>query len=146
MATSSAINMLIELATKECDHAAQELGKAIRFADETEKKLTLLLQYRDDYTSRLQSNQAQGLSIEGYRNFQLFLDKLEQAIVGQQQIVMDSHRRKEETQRAWQAAEHKRVSYDTLAERKRKEEQRKESKRDQKQTDEFATRLVHNKR
>lgn len=59
------------------------------------KKLTLLLQYRDDYTARLQDNQAQGLSIEGYRNFQVFLDKLEQAIAGQQQIVQESNRRKE---------------------------------------------------
>jgi flagellar protein FliJ len=146
MASSSAITMLIELATKECEKAAQELGKSVRFADETEKKLTLLLQYRDDYAERLQANQSQGLSIEGYRNFQLFLEKLEQAIAGQQEIVQESQRRKEENQRAWQAAEHKRLSFDTLAERKRKEDLRKEIKRDQKQTDEFVTRQSHNKR
>jgi flagellar protein FliJ len=146
MATSSAIHTLIDLTTKECEKAAQDLGKSIRFGDETEKKLTLLLQYREDYAARFQVNQAEGLSITGYRNFQLFLDKLDQAIMGQQQVVRDAKRRIEISQRAWQAAEHKRMSYETLAERKRKEVQLKETRRDQKQTDEFATRQVHHKR
>ncbi len=146
MATSSAIEMLIELATKNCEMAAQELGKSIRSAEETDKKLSLLLQYREDYTARFQAEQAEGLSIAGYRNFQLFLDKLEQAIAGQQQIVRESKKRIEENQRAWQAAEHKKASYDTLAERKRKEAQRKETRRDQKQTDEYVTRQSHDKR
>jgi flagellar protein FliJ len=146
MATSSAINTLIELATNECDKAAQELGKSIRIADETGGKLALLLQYRDDYAARFQTNQAEGLTITGYRNFQLFLDKLDQAIIGQQQIVRESQKRVEECQRAWQAAEHKRMSFDTLAERKRKEAQREETRRDQKQMDEYATRQSQNKR
>ncbi len=137
--------MLIELATKECDKAAQELGKSIRIAEETDKKLALLVQYRDEYSARLQMNQAEGLSIEGYRNFQIFLEKLEQAITGQRQIVLESKRRVEGCQKAWQAAEHKKMSYDTLADRKQKEAQRKESRREQKETDEFAARAVQNK-
>ncbi|RJX34170.1 MAG: flagella biosynthesis chaperone FliJ [Oxalobacter sp.] len=145
MASSSAINMLIELATRECDKAAQELGKSIRFADETEKKLTMLLQYRDEYRVRFEVNQAEGLSIEDYRNYQIFLEKLEQAISGQLQIVTDSKKRVEKCQKLWQSAEHKKMSYDTLAERKQKEAQRKESRRDQKETDEFAARASQNK-
>jgi len=146
MATDSAIHTLIELAAKECDKAAQNLGHAIRTADETEKKLALLLQYRDDYAARFQASQAEGLTISGYRNFQNFLDKLDQAITGQQQVGRESQKRVEESKKAWQAAEHKKMSYDTLAERKRKEAQRKESKRDQKQMDEYAARQSLNKR
>jgi len=146
MATSSAINTLIELATSECDKAAQALGTAIRIADETQKKLDLLLHYRDDYASRFQANQAKGLTITGYRNFQIFLEKLDQAIVGQQQVVGEAQQRVAENQHTWQVAEHKRMSFGTLAERKRKEEQRKESRREQKQMDEFAARKSLNKR
>lgn len=146
MANSSALKTLIEMATKECDNAAQNLGKAIRLAEETEKKLSLLLQYREDYSSRFQAEQAEGLTIAGYRNFQLFMEKLDQAINGQQMVVLESKKRVEEHQRAWQAAEQKRVSYDTLVERQRKEEQRKESRREQKQNDEIAARQVQNKR
>lgn len=145
MASSSAISTLIELATKECDKAAQELGKSIRIADETKKKLAMLLQYRDDYRMRLQATQSEGLSIEGYRNYQLFLERLEEAIAGQQKIVQESQKRVEVCQKAWQAAEHKRLSYDTLAVRKQKEAQRKEARREQKQTDEYAARVSKNK-
>ena len=145
MASPSAINMLIELATKECDKAAQELGKSIRTAEETEKKLAILVQYRDEYRMRFQTSQAEGLTIEGYRNYQVFLEKLEQAVTGQQQVVQESKKRVERSQKAWQAAEHKKMSYDTLAQRKQKEAQRKASRREQKENDEFAARVVQNK-
>ncbi|MBS1186275.1 MAG: fliJ [Burkholderiaceae bacterium] len=145
MSISSALATLIELATKDCDHAAQELGKAIRMADESEKKLALLLQYREDYSARFQTSQAEGLTIAGYRNFQLFMDKLDQAIDGQQHVVNESKKRIEEHRTIWQAAEKKRVSYDTLATRERKEAQRKEARREQKQMDEFANRKSHQK-
>ena len=145
MANSTAINTLLELATKACEMAAIELGKSIQFAEETDKKLNLLVQYREDYECRFQAEQAKGLSIAGYRNFQVFLDKLEQAITGQQQVVIESKQRVEERKRAWQAAEQKKMSYDTLADRRRKESLRKEAKRDQKQTDEFVTRQAHQK-
>lgn len=146
MAITSAIDTLIELATTETDEAAQRLGRAIRAGDENEKKLTLLLQYRDDYAARFQTSMAAGLTPMGYRNFQLFMEKLDQAISGQEQVVREAHRRIGEDRSAWQASERKRMSYDTLANRALKEAQRKESKRDQKQTDEHAARQLLYKR
>jgi flagellar protein FliJ len=146
MAKFSALDTLIELATSEKDEAAKRLGNALRAATETEQKLSLLLQYRDDYTARLQSMMTTGLSAAGYRNFQLFLDKLDAAIDGQQQVVAAAQKRIGEERSAWQASEKKRMSFDTLATRAQKAEERKEMQRDQKQTDEVATRQVHYKR
>ena len=146
MANSSALDTLIELATSETDEAAKRLGNALRAADETEQKLNLLLQYRDDYTARFHSMMANGLSAAGYRNFQQFLDKIDAAIEGQQKIVDAAQRRVGEERSTWQASERKRMSYDTLATRARKVEERKEMRRDQKQTDEAATRQAHYKR
>lgn len=146
MAKSTALDTLIELATSEKDEAAKRLGSALRAATETEEKLALLQQYRDDYTARLHSRMATGLSAAGYRNFQLFLDKLDAAIDGQQQIVTAAQQRIGVERSAWQASERKRMSYDTLATRARKAEDQKEMRRDQKQTDEVATRQLHYKR
>lgn len=146
MAIPSALDTLIELATNETDEAAKRLGNAIRAFDDTEKKLALLLQYRDDYAARFQSNLAVGLTAAGYRNFQLFMDKLDTAISGQQQIVLDAQKRVDSERGAWQASERKRMSYDTLATRAQKEEQQRENRRDQKQTDEIAARQVLYKR
>ncbi len=140
MANLSALNTLIELAVKDSDEAAKKLGEAIRAAEETEKKLTLLLGYRDEYAVRFQNSQATGLTAMDYRNFQLFIEKLDTAITGQQAVVQDAKRRIDIERKLWQDCERKRMSYDTLATRAEKEKLHKENKRDQKQTDEHAAR------
>ncbi|WP_136416205.1 MULTISPECIES: flagellar export protein FliJ [Oxalobacteraceae] len=146
MATNSALDTLIELATSQTDEAAKRLGVAIRTCADTEQKLALLLQYREDYESRLKAGMAAGISAAGYRNFQMFLEKLDTAIAGQQQIVNDAKHRIAAERSAWQSCERKRISYDTLATRVHQAEQRKENKRDQKLMDEYATRQANYKR
>ncbi|HJV76010.1 MAG TPA: flagellar export protein FliJ [Noviherbaspirillum sp.] len=146
MAIPSALDTLIELASKETDEAAKRLGFAIRNGEDAEQKLQLLLQYRDDYMERFSVTLRAGLSASGYRNFQLFLDKLDEAIKGQQRVVQDAQRRVTKERGSWQDSERKRMSYDTLATRALKARQLKETRRDQKQTDEFAARQLLYKR
>ena len=140
MATSSALQTLIELATTETDAAAKRLGLAIRAGEEAEQKLALLMQYREDYAERFQVTMAAGVTAAGYRNFTLFMDKLDAAINGQQDIVGGAQRRIAAERAAWQAGERKRMSYGTLVSRANKAEAVREGKRDQKQTDELAAR------
>jgi flagellar FliJ protein len=146
MAKTSALDTLIELATTQTDEAAKRLGVAVRNCQDTEQKLGLLMQYRDDYEARLRTGMANGMTAMGYRNFQLFLEKLDTAIAGQQQIVDTAKRRIVEERSAWQSSERKRMSYGTLAARKEAVELRKENKRDQKLMDEYANRLANYKR
>jgi flagellar FliJ protein len=140
MPKPTTMETLIELATDEVDKAAVRLGHSIRFANDAEQKLAILNQYRDDYGVRLQKNCESGLTAMDYRNFQQFIDKLDQAISGQQQIVRNAKKQIEEDKSSWQASERKRVSFDTLATRAQKVVQKKENKLDQKQMDEFASR------
>jgi flagellar protein FliJ len=146
MAINSALETLIELATSQTDEAAKRLGLAIRACEDTEQKLTMLLQYREEYEARFNTSLASGVTAAGYRNFQLFLEKLDTAIAGQQRIVEDAKRRIVDERSQWQSCERKRMSYDTLATRVQKAEERKENKRDQKLMDEFATRQANYKR
>jgi flagellar FliJ protein len=140
MASKSALDTLIELAAAETDEAAKRLGNAIRATDRAEKKLELLQKYRDEYSSRFQARMAQGVSPMGYRNFQAFIGKLDEAIAGQQQVVQDAEQGVARERGAWQESERKRMSYDTLATRQQQQELKLENRRDQKQNDEFATR------
>lgn len=142
MASTTAIDKLRELASKETDEAALRLGRAIVAADEAEKKRVMLVQYRDEYDARLQEKLAAGLTAKECRNFQQFLAKLDDAIAGQQQVLRDAQRRVDEERSRWQASERKRMSYDMLSTRAHKERQRKESRHEQKQTDEQATRRL----
>ncbi|MBC7416521.1 MAG: flagellar export protein FliJ [Herminiimonas sp.] len=140
MANRSALETLIELATTETEDAAKRLGMAVKATRETEKKLTLLQDYRAEYAARFQASLAAGLSAMGYRNFQLFMDKLDTAITSQQNVVTQANLRVEERRREWQAGERKRMSYGTLANRALQEELKLENKRDQKAMDEHAAR------
>lgn len=137
---------LIELATRETDDAAKRLGQAIRVHDEARQKLTLLNDYRNDYAARFQTSMTAGLSASGYRNFQLFIDKLDSAISGQQVIVATAQTRIDTVRSAWQVSERKRMSYDTLVQREQKQIQRQANHRDQKQSDEHAARALLYKR
>jgi flagellar FliJ protein len=146
MASSSAIETLISISTAETDNAAKRLGSEIRYSEEQERKLLQLQQYRDDYALRFQERMAEGLNASGYRNFQLFIEKLDLAMTRQRQIIDDATRRVEQARQAWQQCERRRKSYGTLENRARQEEHRKELKRDQKSTDEHATRQAFYKR
>jgi flagellar FliJ protein len=142
MATTTALETLIELATKDTDEAAKRLGRAIRAVEGEQQKLQLLMQYRDDYAARLQANAMSGLSIAGYRNFQFFLDKLEDAIKGQQKVIADVERRVNNERAAWQSSQRKRMSYGTLVNRAMGAQLLRQNRREQKQTDEFAARKL----
>lgn len=142
MGKHSALEILIELASTQSDETAKRLGLAIRACEDSEKKLSMLLQYREDYEARFRAGMAGGISMAGYRNFQDFLEKLDTAITGQQRLVDGAKQRIETERGAWQASERKRLSFDTLATRAGRIEQLKENKRDQKMMDDHAARTV----
>lgn len=146
MANPSALNTLIELANKDTDEAAKKLGIALHAGEEAEQKLELLMQYRDDYAARCQSTLTAGISTTQLNNFQVFMQKLEHAIAGQQKVVADAKLRIVQARAAWQACEQKKMSFVTLADRANKESSRRELWLDQKQNDEHAARNALYKR
>ena len=146
MANPSALDTLIDLANKETDAAAKLLGAMLHAGEEADQKLDLLMQYRDDYAARCQSNLATGISTTHFNNFQAFMQKLDHAIAGQQKVVSDAKQRIAQARSAWQACEQKKMSFVTLADRASKESARRELWLDQKQNDEHAARSALYKR
>jgi flagellar FliJ protein len=145
MATPSSLGTLIDLAHKETDEAAKQLGAALRMSEEADQKLDLLLQYRNDYAARCQSSLENGISTTSFHNFQMFMHKLDGAIAGQQKVVADARQRAEQARASWLACEQKKMSFVTLANRASKESARRELWRDQKQNDEHAARRTLHK-
>ena len=140
MASPSALHTLIDLASKESDAAAKLLGIALKNSEEASQKLDLLMQYRNDYALRYQANLENGISTTHFNNFQMFMQKLDQAIAGQQNVVNDARGRAEQARIAWIACEQKKMSFVTLSDRANKESAKRELWRDQKQNDEYAAR------
>lgn len=134
----SALTTLVELAQKDVETAAKQLGFCIKLSNEAHEQLTLLTQYRSDYELRLQHNAQRGLNVIQYANFQSFIIKLDQAIEGQKKMIVDAEYKVDIAKRHWQEQEKKRLSYETLIKRQKHIAVQKELKRDQKQTDERA--------
>ena len=146
MATPSALPTLIELANKASDEAAKQLAAALRMHEEAKQKLDLLLGYRSDYAERCQNGLANGMGAMQFNNYQAFMQKLDQAIAGQDKVVVDALKRVDQARAAWCAAEQKKMSFTTLNDRAVKEQNRRDAVREQKQSDEFANRRTQPKR
>lgn len=146
MANLFALQTLIELAVTEVDEAAQRLGRAVKNVDGARQKLELLSNYREEYVNRFQQTMANGFTPMAYRNYQNFMEKLDTAIHGQEQIVREAERRAEGERNAWRESERKRISYDALKTRAETAIEKKEAKREQKQSDEAAARKFLYKR
>lgn len=146
MASPSQLATLIDLARRASDDAARQLGAVLKGLEDNEQKLQMLSNYRDDYAARFERTMAQGMTPGAYRNFQAFMDKLDNAIKGQQEVVEHARRRCQQARSAWQEVERKRMSYTTLDNRAQQEALRLEARRDQKAMDEHATRQAFYKR
>ncbi len=146
MAAPSALDTLIDLAQRDTDAAAKRLGAALQAAEETEQKLAMLMNYREDYAKKLEAAQMAGITPLAYHNFVAFMGKLDNAINGQREVVKHAHHKSAMEKAAWQASERKRLSYRTLSERAAAETLRVENKRDQKAMDEHAARPAYYKR
>ncbi len=146
MATQSQLETLIHLAQLDTDACAKRLGQATKAVADAQQKLTMLFGYRDDYAQKLNLKGQGGMSPGTYQNFMAFMNKLDNAIHGQQDVVNMAERRVEMERKAWQEAERKRLSYGALQKRDALKQMKVEAKRDQRAMDEHANRLFFYKR
>jgi flagellar FliJ protein len=145
MANLSALETLIGLAQRESDDRARKLGAALKAVEEGEQKLQMLLGYRDDYGRKLDAAQQAGITPFAYHNFVAFLDKLENAVKGQREVIKHARYKTDTEKAAWQESERKRLSYRTLTERAAAQALALENKRDQKMMDDHAARTARAK-
>jgi len=140
MFQSSSTKLLQELACRHLDQAAEKLAIANQYIFQAIEKLTTLHGYRDDYISRFEYSLSHGVKIEVLKNHQKFIEKLADAISGQEKLIENLNITAKKEMFAWQGQQKKKMSYDVLLQRLRQKEYALEMKRDQKLTDEFATR------
>lgn len=138
--TSSAIHTLIEIATRDSEHAAEMLSGANKQLKENEKSLSMLLEYRHDYTSKLTQNAQQGVEASSFQNFQGFLQKLDQAIASQRMTVASCQETVNQLQLQWQQCERKKLSYGVIVNHAEIRARQQQLKKEQLAMDEHALR------
>lgn len=135
-----ALQTVLELMQNRADEATRKLARLISAEQDAKGKLDLLSQYREDYGRRFQVSAQQGMSPLQWKNFQDFLDRLDDAIAQQQLVVTNSQSNTAAGQTHWQEQRTRLKAMDTLSVRHRSAELSLELRREQKLTDEIAAR------
>ncbi len=140
MASSSALQMLLDLASDEVDEAAKNLATANKALKAAQESSAMLKGYKQDYIDHFNQQQQAGLGKEIHLNNQYFLQNLEQAIGAQADVVVSTQYDRDNMQQVLQAAQRKKMSYEVLIKRAEQKAMAKMNKREQKMMDEFAMR------
>ena len=136
--------MVLDLMRNRHDEATQSLARLLAAERDAKKKLAMLQQYREEYTTRFREAAQDGLGQPEWRNFQEFLNRLDEAITQQHQSVSLQEAHTADGQAEWRQQQKRLKAFDALSERHRASEARWESRQEQKTQDEFAAR--HNNR
>lgn len=134
------LQSILDLSQLKLDESARRLGELIASEQEAKKRLSLLIEYRDEYHGRFLAAARDGLGREQWHNYQSFLDKLDSAI--QQATAMMARSRELTTagQKDWLDKRGRVKAFDTLAQRHQAQEDYLEARQEQKETDEGAAR------
>lgn len=137
------LQTVLELMQTRADEATQRLARLIASERDAKNKLEMLQQYRDEYATRFRQAAQNGISQREWRNYQEFLNRLDDAIDSQRRTVEQQVQNTLAGQTNWQQQRTRLKAFDTLSERHFANENARELKREQKTQDEFASR--HNK-
>ncbi|MDR3323851.1 MAG: flagellar export protein FliJ [Zoogloeaceae bacterium] len=140
MSRNFSLQPLLDLMHDRTDEATRQLGRLVAAEQSARGRLKLLTDYRQEYARRFQAAQAQGLTLQAWRNYQEFIDKIDIAIGQQSAAVETSTQETAVGQEHWQTQNKKLKAIDTLSVRHRQSLVKKEGKQEQKQLDEFAAR------
>jgi len=142
MAKKFSLQPLLNLAQQQNEAATRKFGQLNQQQQAAQAKLDTLLQYRKDYQVRFQESMQNGMNQSEIRNFQNFIQRLDEAIAQQrktneqaQSLLQVGHSELKEAQR-------KMKSFDTLAQRHIESEKKLAAKSEQRLQDEHTGRIT----
>ena len=142
MTKSFSLQPLMKLAQHQNDSATRNLGQLNKQQLGVQQNLDTLLDYRKDYQNRLQEATRNGMSQADLRNFQQFIDKLDEAISQQLKLVEQSKASTQIGRNEFDATRRKLKSFDTLQQRHTEEQKKVAEKSEQKALDEHTGRMA----
>lgn len=117
MQKTFSLKPLMELAQHDKEAATRELGQRNKHEHDVQEKLAMLKRYRNEYQNRLQEATRTGIDPLALRNFQQFIDKLDEAILQQCKVLEQSQVSVQLGRSEFDSTQRKLKSYTTLQER-----------------------------
>ena len=143
MAQAFRFQFLLEQAQEKSDKAARLMAEVKAQWQAAEQKLQQLQSFVDDYRNRFVAAQSGGLSVNQWRDYRLFMAKLDAALKQQSGEVELLRQRFDEAKSRWLDTQREVKAMQALAEREARMEQAKQAKREQKELDEYASKLAY---
>ena len=140
--TVSAIDTLRDLAHKDVEKAAIQLGDVRRAQKQADEQLTMLLNYQDEYRKNLNTTMSEGIASTRWYNYHQFIQTLEKAIEQHRNQLNNWNQRLEQALINWRDKQQRLNAYQTLITRAAENALRQENRLDQKRMDEFAQRAA----
>ena len=142
MSKTFSLQPLVDLAHQKNEAATRKLGQLNQQQQTAQGKLEALQQYRRDYQTKLQEAMQQGMEPVALRNFQDFIDRLDKAILQQNQVIEKAKRVVQTGRHELMDTTRKMRSFDTLAQRHVESEMKVEAKKEQRMQDEQTGRFA----
>jgi flagellar FliJ protein len=133
---------LVHLAQQKNDAATKKLGQLNQQHQSAQAKLDALLQFRKDYQTQFQEAAKKGMSPADMKNFQDFIDRLDQAVQQQTAAIEKAKVGVQTGRNELMDTTRKMKSFDTLAQRHIDAEKKLEAKSEQRTQDEFTGRFT----
>ena len=133
---------LMNLAQHQSESATRKLGQLNKKQQSAEQQLDMLREYRKDYQTRLQEATRNGMDPAELRNFQQFINKLDEAISQQLKAVELSKASTQAGRGEFNTAQRKLKSLDTLQQRHIDTQNKAAEKSEQKMLDEHTSRFA----
>ncbi len=134
---STPLDTLIELARDARDQAGQTLAGERQSERQVAGQLESLGRYRLEYAQRLQLAMREGIDPATMRNYQQFLDSLDDALARARQALAAQQARVGQSQDQWQQQQRRLSSYDTLSSRRISQQRRKEERQELRESDDM---------
>ncbi|WP_035480469.1 flagellar export protein FliJ [Aliagarivorans marinus] len=137
MARQALYLMVEQLQQKEQD-AAKALAEVQQQLRQFEGQLQHLEEYRRSYLEQALAHGADGLKAQSFHQYQMFIQKLEQASVQQNQSIQQIRQNLSLCRKQWQEQRAKRRAMELLIEKQVAEKEKAQLKAEQKLLDEYA--------
>ncbi|MEN8165865.1 MAG: flagellar export protein FliJ [Pseudomonadota bacterium] len=124
--------------------AARHMGQSHKTLQEEEAKLNQLKQYHQEYLRRFDAAARKGIGAPQLQEYRAFLEKLDQAIRQQRDVVSASMADHSNNKDNWRQKHTRTQAIDKVVDRYRRQERANEGRHEQKESDDRSQRSTKN--
>jgi flagellar FliJ protein len=141
---SQRIKTIVDIKATQEKNALEVLGAVQRKLQSMQAQVEGLRNYRKEYQDRFDQLGVKGVNIAQLLEFRSFIDKLDIAITGQEQVLSSIEAELKAKRKIWEELHHKTQSLQKVCDSALVVEMKQEAKREQLEQDERASRIGRN--